>query len=235
MKTLSFISVVIPAYNEENYLGRCLNTVTKQDYSGPYEVIVVDNGSDDKTQEIANSYPGVRVIYEPRKGVGSARQAGFSEARGEIIASTDADSIVPINWLSEINQIFNQNNHIVGITGPAYPLETGKLEISAYPLYKSFLSFCASRGINVCAGYNLAVRAKASRDIGGFNTSLKIGEDSEFWKRLKKYGPTIFASHLVVPVSCRHFRSRGLAVSFLRYSAAYVSINFFNIPPTFLR
>jgi glycosyltransferase involved in cell wall biosynthesis len=197
---------------------------------------VVDNGSDDKTQEIANSYSNVKVVYEPRMGVGFARQAGFSEAKGEIIASTDADSTVPMNWLSEINRIFNENNHIVGITGPAYPIDAGRLEFFVYPFYKSYLSFFASKGINVCAGYNLAVRKEAFQDIGGFNTSLKIGEDSEFWKRLKKYGQTIFAPYLTVPVSCRRLRSRrGLAGTILRYGTAYVSINLFNIPPTFLR
>lgn len=235
MNNLPFISVVIPAYNEEHYLARCLEAVTGQDYPGPYEIIVVDNGSGDKTQEIARSYPNVKVISEPKKGVGFARQAGFSVARGKIIASTDADSSAPPDWLSRISQIFYQNDHLVGITGPPYPLDAGRVEFFGYPFYKLFLSFYASRGFNVCAGFNFAILAKAFWDLGGFNTSLRVGEDSEFWKRLKDYGPTMFVPDLIVPVSCRRLHSSGLVRAYVRYSAAYIFVNLLNLPPTFLK
>jgi len=110
------ISVVIPAYNEEKQLPLCLGSLTKQRCVFPYEIIVVDNASTDRTAEIAEEF-GVRVIHEPRKGVSAARQAGFEAARAEIIASTDADCIVPSDWLSRIRDIFDENPRLAAVGG----------------------------------------------------------------------------------------------------------------------
>ena len=81
-----FISVVIPAYDEEKYLPRSLASLDSQTYPRPrFEVIVVDNASTDRTAEIARAH-GARVVREERKGVGRARQSGAEAAQGEIIA-----------------------------------------------------------------------------------------------------------------------------------------------------
>jgi glycosyltransferase involved in cell wall biosynthesis len=102
------ISVVIPALNEERYLGKCLESLMRQDYHHSFEIIVVDNGSTDNTVSIANSY-GVNVISEFRRGAAWARQRGFESATSAIIASTDADTILPVNWLSQIDLLFREN------------------------------------------------------------------------------------------------------------------------------
>jgi len=72
---LSFVSVVIPAYNEENYLLSCLESIGKQDYAGEYEVIVVDNASTDNTAKIALDW-GAKVVYESKRSPACARQKG---------------------------------------------------------------------------------------------------------------------------------------------------------------
>ena len=78
-----FVSIVIPAYNEERYLGCCLQVLRAPSYpASRFEIIVVDNGSSDGTAEIARR-SGERVISEPRKGVAYARQTGFEAARGK--------------------------------------------------------------------------------------------------------------------------------------------------------
>jgi glycosyltransferase involved in cell wall biosynthesis len=96
-------SIVVPAYNEASYVGAALRSLQAQDYPGPYEIIVVDNNSTDGTGEIAASY-GVTVVKEMEPGVCQARQRGTAEARGEIVVSTDADTVQPIDWLSRIDQ-----------------------------------------------------------------------------------------------------------------------------------
>ena len=88
------LSVVIPAYNEEQYLPACLRALRQQKDAPPFEVIVVDNASTDSTACIAGQF-GAHVVAEPRKGVARARQSGFEAARAPIVASTDADTIVP--------------------------------------------------------------------------------------------------------------------------------------------
>jgi len=84
------ISVVIPAWNEEREIERCLEGLFRQTHTA-FEVIVVDNGSTDATASLAEEW-GVRVIEQSQHGIACARQTGFDAARGAIIASTDADS-----------------------------------------------------------------------------------------------------------------------------------------------
>ncbi len=112
-----YISVVIPARNEERELPACLEALRLQDYQHEYEIIVVDNSSTDNTARVAASL-GARVIHEPRKGAGWARQAGFAAAKGKIIASTDADTLVPTNWLSSIADAFSKHPDLVGVGDP---------------------------------------------------------------------------------------------------------------------
>src|SRR3990167_9148920 len=93
-----YISVVVPAFNEEKYLSRCLESFKQQDYpKEKFEVIVVDNNSTDKTPKIAQSYEA-RLVGCQVRGVAVSRQAGGQAAKGEIIAGTDADTVVSTNW-----------------------------------------------------------------------------------------------------------------------------------------
>src|SRR5258706_6191332 len=109
------ISVVIPAYNEKNYIGKALESLTKQTRHAN-EIIVVDNNSTDRTAEIAKEY-GVTVIHEEKQGFTPARNRGFNEAKGDIIAWIDADTIVPPNWVEIIYRNFTTRD-IDGLTGP---------------------------------------------------------------------------------------------------------------------
>ncbi len=110
-------SVVIPAYNEARFLGSCLDSLQAQDFPGPYEVIVVDNNSTDGTGDLARSR-GVTVVHEPRAGVCSARQSGTTAARGEIVVSTDADTVFSPGWLSRIDEAFLEDPGRVAVAGP---------------------------------------------------------------------------------------------------------------------
>lgn len=95
-------SVVVPVRNGEKVLGRCLDSIRALDYpSERLEVIVADNGSTDRTVEIARAY-GVEVVVEPKPGAAAARNAGIAAASGEWIAMTDADCIVHPLWLRQL-------------------------------------------------------------------------------------------------------------------------------------
>ena len=109
------ISVVVPAYNEEKYLPACLASLGRQTFRN-FEVIVVDNNSTDRTSEIAKSFR-VRLVKEKIQGMIPARERGFEVAKSEIIARTDADTVVPENWLSQIYEIFSKQPDIVALTG----------------------------------------------------------------------------------------------------------------------
>ncbi|TLM97491.1 glycosyltransferase family 2 protein, partial [bacterium] len=116
-KGLPFVSVVIPAYNEEDYLLGCLESIKKQDYTGEYEVIVVDNASTDNTAKIALDW-GAKVVYESKRSPASARQKGAEVAKGELIAFIDADTQAPTHWLSTFVSRFVREPEMVAISGP---------------------------------------------------------------------------------------------------------------------
>ena len=110
-------SIIVPAYNEAAYLGRALDSLLHQDFTGRYEVIVVDNNSTDGTAAIAGQY-GVPVVTEPQQGVCAARQRGVDCAKGEIIISTDADTTQPADWLRTIDARFAESDGVVAVAGP---------------------------------------------------------------------------------------------------------------------
>lgn len=111
------LTIVIPAFNEESYLEKCLLSIAAQDVM-PDEVIVVDNNSTDHTKKIALSYPFVTYITERRQGVFYASTTGFKFASSDIIARIDSDSILPSDWVEKIKQSFTPD--VAAVTGPVY-------------------------------------------------------------------------------------------------------------------
>jgi glycosyltransferase involved in cell wall biosynthesis len=109
------VSIVIPAYNEEFHLRSCLQAIADQTVQ-PYEVIVVDNNSTDRTLGVAASYPFVKIIHEPHQGRVYARNAGFDAASGDIIGRFDADIMLPPNWVEYIQTFYSRP----GNTGRAW-------------------------------------------------------------------------------------------------------------------
>jgi len=219
-----FVSVVIPAYNEEKYLGDCLWALQNQDYpADQFEVIVVDNASTDATAEIARQF-GVRVLHEPIKGIARARQRGFEAARGEVIASTDADTVVPPFWVGRIAAAFARDPDLGGLYGPVYWPDGRPHEqwIMKYPVTWA-LAFSNRLGKTVWVGSNFAVRRDAFWRVGGFtgydDTGL-AGEDVYLSLRLSRVTRVVFDPDLVVYASSR--RAREGYMNFLRRSAANV-------------
>jgi len=98
------VSVVVPAYNEEKYIKKCLFSLTNQIVPAD-EIIIVDNNCRDKTIEIAKKFK-VRIVKEKTQGMIPARNRGFNSTRYEIIARCDADVIVPKDWIKRIKKNF---------------------------------------------------------------------------------------------------------------------------------
>lgn len=115
------ISIVIPAYNEENHLKTCLDAIQNQSVK-PDEVIVVDNNSTDHTARVARGYAFVRLLAEKKQGVVFARDRGFNAAKSDIIGRIDADTVLPPNWVERVKKFYsNPANADRALTGGGYP------------------------------------------------------------------------------------------------------------------
>jgi cellulose synthase/poly-beta-1,6-N-acetylglucosamine synthase-like glycosyltransferase len=198
-----YISVVIPAYNEEKYLPACLRVLGAQVDAPPHEIIVVDNASTDGTACIARQC-GVRVIPEPRKGVARARQTGFEAACGEIIASTDADTCVTPDWLARIAAHFRDDPALGGVYGPVHwpdgrPVE--QLVLRHAITQVQWLSNRVRR--DLWWGSNFAVRHAVFSKAGGFPVDWPTGEDTDLSLRVSRTARVCFDPDLVVYASSR--------------------------------
>jgi glycosyltransferase involved in cell wall biosynthesis len=109
------LSIIIPVYNEENHIRRCLKAIAAQTVP-PDEVIVVDNNSTDKTVEIAKSFPFVRIVHEKKQGRVFARTCGFNASHCTILGRIDADSVIDTDWVDRVRAHFAEKN-IGGVTG----------------------------------------------------------------------------------------------------------------------
>jgi len=205
------ISVVIPAYNEEKLLPQCLDSLRKQDFDRPFEVIVVDGGSKDRTVNIARRF-GARVIRQKGKGIGDARFLGCRKARGEIIANTDADAILPRDWLSQIYAFFERNPQIGAVAGGF------RWTADAHWLLRFFSRFnsLGDRVIGFLAGHyffsgrNFAIRRTIYEKSGGFDPQLRYLEDCELASRVSKISRIGYLSDLKVTTVDRRWRGRVL-------------------------
>ncbi len=214
--------MVIPAYNEEKTLGRCLGSLSRQHTSLPYEVIVVDNNSTDATPRIAQTFQKkmrIRVVYERKKGRGAARRAGFGVAKGEIILSTDADAVVPPNWVETIATTF-LTNPIVAITGTSKVEDSSLLINYAYNIVQpiSMIVYRLLFGHYWLSGFNFGIRRSIYSQSGGFDPNLNVIEDIDLSFRVARRGRILFLSTLPVVVSGRRYIG-----GFMRGAFPYVS------------
>jgi glycosyltransferase involved in cell wall biosynthesis len=184
-------SVVIPAYNEADFIGDCLRSLARQDFGGGYEVIVVDNLSTDATAEIARSY-GVVVLPEEHPGVCRARQCGTHASVGEIVVSSDADTRFDSTWLSHIDKAFKSDASLVAVAGPCRYLDGpwwGKAYARALFALVHLVNRSTGRVLYVTAT-NIAFRKSAW--TGYDQTATQGGDELELLRQLRANGKVTF-------------------------------------------
>ena len=225
------ISIIIPAYNEEKLLPRCLKSIFSARLPESYEVIVVNNASTDRTEEIAKSFAGVKVVNESKKGITKARQVGFLSATGDILVFFDADTIIPEDWFKIAVSKFKSNSKLVGVSGP-YHFEAISWWARGLEWFYNYIimptgefiwQYLLRRGGIMLLGGNFSVRKEALAAVGGFNTEIDFfGEDTNLTRRIAKIGKIDFTNSLFVYSSPRRFRGEGG----VRLAVKYI-INFF--------
>ena len=202
------ISVVIPSFNEEERIERCLASLVRQDFPrNEYEIIVVDGGSKDKTREIAEKYADVVFIQTSPK-VGGARNDGTLRASGDIIATTDADTILPPTWLSRIKRGF-EDPKVVMLYGPVKPIEATIKNRFYLFLANSFAHIGYLTGtVLFTLGCNSVFRAEPFKKAGMYRVS-DAGDDLEIAHQMRKIGKVKFDRKLFVSFSMRRYDQFG--------------------------
>lgn len=232
------LSIIIPAYNEEQYLDDCLTAVQAEIErnagwaSG--EVIVIDNASTDGTAEVAQKFPGVRVVYEPVKGLTQARQRGLNEASGELLAFVDADTRMPAGWIRRVLEVFASGSEVVCVSGPYIYYGGSPISNVLIKLYWILLAMPAywCTGFMVVGG-NFAVRKESLVRIGGFDTRIKFyGEDTNIARRLASVGKVKFLLRLAMLTSPRRLQDEGLWRMAVKYCSSFLSEVIFKRSPT---
>jgi glycosyltransferase involved in cell wall biosynthesis len=201
------ISVVIPTFNEEKLIGKCLESLQKQTEK-PFEIIVVDNNSTDKTATIAKRM-GARVITEKTQGISFARNAGFNAALGDIIARLDADTTALPNWIERIKKDIEIDGKDA-VFGPAYYLNLPtKIQFSHLPSVYFFLLIKAILKKHMLFGLNMALKKclweKVKNEVCMDNNI--VHEDFDVAIHLWKYGNIEFDKDLRVKTSPRRWKS----------------------------
>ncbi|MEA2036577.1 MAG: glycosyltransferase [Nanoarchaeota archaeon] len=199
-------SIVIPSLNAEQSITKCLTSISNLDFpKDKYEVILVDNGSKDKTLEIAKKFK-VTILSAPKAKIPKLRNIGIQKANGKIIASTDSDCIVDKDWLKNALPYFQ--NKKIAMAGyecsvPKNPSIIESMWVDALNVKKGF--------VNKLPSGNFIFRKDIWKKVGKFDSSLTAGEDPEFCYRIIKAGykimadPKIKVTHLGFPKTLREF------------------------------
>jgi hypothetical protein len=202
------VSVIIPTLNEEKYLPRCLQSLTRQSRKERFETIVVDGGSTDRTVEVAEKHADV-VVVEPSP-VGAARNIGAKHAKGEILAFIDADTVACERWIEEIAHMLKSHPGAVGVTGPTLPYEGTKLDRLAYHVATGWMQrFSLRLGRPHVAGFNCAYRKRPFWDAGGFDENRVLSEDVTLSLKMRHQGQIVFNTDMIAFTSLRRIKKYG--------------------------
>ena len=199
---MPFVSIVIGAYNEADNITICINNLKSQGYpDDKYEIIVVDNYSEDNTLQVVKDL-NVKVVQEAQKGVTATRNRGIREAKGDILIFIDAHCFAQQGWLENIVRAFNDPQ--VGCVGGEIINSFSDTPLGRYIREKSYLSqkhTFKHPFLPYVEGGCIAIRKNVIDKIGPFDGNLPMGQDADFCWRMQlhtNYKVTIVPEAVVV-------------------------------------
>jgi len=199
-----FISIIIPAKNEERFVGRCLEGVARLNYDpGRFEVIFVDNNSTDETlkiaQEKAKKMCNLKIVISDAATIAGVRMDGFSVARGDILGFLDGDCIPPVNWLVQGLEILESRREIscVGFVDST-PDEAAPWVERTWHMMSSGSRWDGTVEVPWLSSFNLLIKRNFFERAGGFDRSLQTCEDADLGFKLNEISRLIFSSGMSV-------------------------------------
>lgn len=193
------VSVVVPAFNVADYMPQLLRSLLAQTLT-QFEVVVVDDGSTDRTCEMVESFADDRIglIMQPNRGVSAARNTGLAAARGEFVLFLDGDDLLHPQALERLSDALQRDSRTVAAYGTFVKIrERGDPQPGQKPLRRQrypsgdILAAVIEHGIFANGGHVL-LRREVAMAIGGFNPTLTLSEDWEFFCRAAAQGDFMF-------------------------------------------
>lgn len=191
------VSIVVPCYQAETTLGKCLASLIGQEADFPYEVLVVENGSRDRTLEVARELAAtergqsLRVLVEERPGAYAARNRGLREARGDLVLFTDSDCVAEPGWAGAMVEELGKPG-VLMVGGEVTADPTQSRIVARYGRAATILSQAHTlrhpRGPFLQTA-NLGVRREDAESVDGFDEELYSGGDADFCWRLRAARP----------------------------------------------
>ncbi len=183
------VSVVVPVRNAENTIADCLESILKLEYpAAAFEVVVAENASTDRTMTVLERYSHrVRIVHEPRRGSSAARNAGVRQARGALVAFTDADCTVHPAWLAKlVPQLADAS---VGLVGGSVLAQRPCNRVERYGevIHDHERAITGTDPPYVLGG-NCAARRETLQTVGGFDPAYPRSQDSDLSFRLHRAG-----------------------------------------------
>ena len=193
------VSIVIPAYNEAHHILRTISSLSVLELPYATELLVIDNASTDRTQELLRSV-GVHVVREETQGVQFARTRGLTMAKGKYLLQADADSIYPPKWgIDYIKQLQHPEVMVAYGSHAFIPPERGDRRFLAFYEWigRRLYAFRRLRhAYNNTFGFNMAVRTVDAREKGSYMHDEGGNEDGQMTLSLMKYGQVAYCSSL---------------------------------------
>lgn len=210
-----FLSVVVTASNNATLLGHCLESVKSSTYRN-YELVVVDDASSDTTAQTARRFGDTVIVFDTRQGVNVARAAGYAAARGDIIASIDADVRVSSDTLKKIAAFFATHPHAEVLTGTLSRTHSYGNFASQYKnLYMHYIFSRLPEKVTFVYGSLFAMRKAIARE---YASDIRLCGDTLFGQHLYSQGKSIF---LVKDIEVEHMK---------HYSMGALLRNDFEVP-----
>jgi len=223
------LSVIIPVFNEDDFIVQCLDAFAKQTVQ-PDVIYIIDNNSSDSTVAKAQQYANVTVLQEPVQGICATVKKGFDYATRHdgLMLRCDADCRPNPDWIEKVVNLYQQNEGIVAITGPGVAYETSPLKaalIDWFYMKPYFLFVGLAMGQPPLFGSNMTISASAWRRLGTathLSSHQNIHDDIDISFHLNDLGERLYDPTLLMPMSARPFRS--IAKMNQRYMAGFRSI-----------
>jgi len=220
-------SIIIPAYNEEKYLAATLEKIYQalNSIQNQFEVIVVNNASKDKTVEIAESF-GTQVVDETIHNIARVRNTGAKSATGDVLIFIDADTLVSVEVFQRIIEIMHNEKCF----GGAVAVDYGEFQRKWMKLYSLGWKLWGNV-FNMRGGAAQFCRKRIFHEIGGYDESIYLGEDVEFYWRVSRFAKRMlgflqFIEDLAVTTSTRRFDEMGLFKTLLLTHPFYIMLNY---------